>query len=313
MPSSSQLTALLKRILLPSSPWKLPIKNRLGVGIRSFSSLPSSSASQKRWSYFSEDDSETETSLVYNHALKFQRPSTIIYGEHSVNNRPLNLQRPVPSVYKKQPTNSVSLIGTILYQAKRMKTHDRFGVCTLLKVKTSPQSTNTFRILLKMWEEMAEMAMHHLKPNDFVYVSGNLRSYVKADRNGDPRIWYEVIVRELNYVAQHGEKPIIQQGQKLDLQASGEDYSERQRNRLHLWQVFFANPCEWMDFRKSKPNHKHPDFKHVSTGEALWLNPDDPPWIRKQLQFVDSVSAGCSPGDSSSTSFRPLLTNDVTE
>ena len=43
-----------------------------------------------------------------------------------------------------------------------------------------------------MWEEMAEMAMHHLKPNDFVYVSGNLRSYIKADRNGNPRIWYEV-------------------------------------------------------------------------------------------------------------------------
>ncbi|KAL3510480.1 hypothetical protein ACH5RR_029881 [Cinchona calisaya] len=157
-----------------------------------------------------------------------------------------------------------------------------------------------------MWGEMAEISINHLKANDFVYVSGRLGSYVKADKNGNPRISYEVVVKELNYVAQHGENLMHQQHQKLDLQ--GDDYIERQRNRLHLWQVFFANPYEWRDFRMSKKNPKHPDFKNITTGEALWLDHNDPPWIKRQLQFLDSVLAGQSrgDGDTSPTSFSSL-------
>lgn len=34
-----------------------------------------------------------------------------------------------------------------------------------------------------------------------------------------------------------------------------------------------------------------PDFKHKDTGEALWLGPNDPPWIKKQLQLLDSKMA----------------------
>ena len=48
------------------------------------------------------------------------------------------------------------------------------------------------RVLLKMWDEIAEMSRNHVKPNDFVYVRGHLGSYVKADGNGDPRRCYEV-------------------------------------------------------------------------------------------------------------------------
>ncbi|CDP16315.1 unnamed protein product [Coffea canephora] len=293
MPSSSQLTTLLKKIRLSSSPSKLPIKNPLGVEVRvrPFSSLPSSTT-QKRWSYFSEDDSETETSPVYNHALKFQRPSTIIYGGYS------------------QPANSVSLIGTIQLPLKRIQKFDRFGVYTMLNVQACPKSKNTFRIMLKMWDEMAEMSMHHVKPNDFVYIWGNLGSYMKADKNGNPRMFYKVTAKELNYVAQQREKTVHQQVEKVDVQ--GEDYEERLRNRLHLWQVFFANPYEWKDFRNSKAKPNHPDFKNMSTDEALWLRASDPPWIKKQLEFVDSASAGLNlGGHMSSTSFRSLLANDT--
>ena len=146
MPTSSQLTTLLKKIRLSSSPSKLPIKNPVGVEVRArpFSSLPSSTT-QKRWSYFSEDDSETETSPVYNHALKFQRPSTIIYGGNSVNSRPLNLEWPCSSQYQKQPANSVSLIGTIERPLKRIQNFDRYGVHTMLNVQACPKSKNTFR------------------------------------------------------------------------------------------------------------------------------------------------------------------------
>lgn len=66
---------------------------------------------------------------------------------------------------------------------------------------------------------------------------------------------------------------------------------EKQRKRLYLWQVFFANPYEWQDLRKCKVNQNQPDFKHKGSGEALWLRPHDPPWIARQLQLQDSRMA----------------------
>ncbi|KAJ8541062.1 hypothetical protein K7X08_001878 [Anisodus acutangulus] len=67
-----------------------------------------------------------------------------------------------------------------------------------------------------------------------------------------------------------------------------EDELEKYRNRIQLWQIFFASPYEWMDFRKGKVNPKYPDFKHKDTGEALWIRTDDPPWIKRQLDILDS-------------------------
>jgi hypothetical protein len=63
---------------------------------------------------------------------------------------------------------------------------------------------------------------------------------------------------------------------------------ERTRERHILWQIFFANPFEWWDERARKHTPKHPDFKHKSTGEALWIRFDDPPWVKKQLNLYDS-------------------------
>jgi len=69
---------------------------------------------------------------------------------------------------------------------------------------------------------------------------------------------------------------------------------QNNQNRLHLWQVFFANPNEWWDQRKHKLNPNQPDFKHKDTGEALWLSTYDPPWVRRQLQLLDSKMGGVS-------------------
>lgn len=43
-----------------------------------------------------------------------------------------------------------------------------------------------------MWDEMAEMSLQHLKPNDFIYVSGPLGCYTKAHEDGDLRTYYKV-------------------------------------------------------------------------------------------------------------------------
>lgn len=146
--------------------------------------------------------------------------------------------------------------------------------------------------MLKMWEKMAEVSIIHLKPNDLIYVWGDLNSYGRTDNDGKHKIFHEVDVKEINYVSQNAKGPVFEQTKTMDFQ--GEDYRERKRKRLLLWQAFFVNPHEWNDYRKTKHNPKAPDFKHKSTGEALWINPEDPPWISKQLKFIDSVISGHS-------------------
>ena len=73
--------------------------------------------------------------------------------------------------------------------------------------------------------------------------------------------------------------------------------SEGYENCNYLWQVFFTNPYEWRDLRKCKVNPRQPDFTHKDTGEALWLSPNDPPWIKRQLQLLDTQMAEQGQGD----------------
>lgn len=93
---------------------------------------------------------------------------------------------------------------------------------------------------------------------------------------------------------------------------SGESILEKHRKRLHLWQVFFTNPYEWRDLRKSKINPRQPDFKHRSSGEALWLKPCDPPWVMRQLRLQDSRMGGIRLGErlSHRSSLSPLSYDD---
>ncbi|KAJ8538038.1 hypothetical protein K7X08_014578 [Anisodus acutangulus] len=230
----------------------------------------SSSAAEihRPWDFYCDDSSsEGEESAVYQHALKFQRPSTI--KQHQFLH------------------NSVSLIGKIDCPFKKINTtNGSFGLHTLLNVSATSQSRPSFKVMLKMWDEMAEVSMEHLKPKDLVYVSGHLGSYTKADENGKQRMRYEVVVKEINFVT-----PDVQASTSPEIQkkeSEGEDELEKYRNRIQLWQIFFASPYEWMDFRKGKVNPKYPDFKHKDTAEALWLRTDDPPWIKRQLDILDS-------------------------
>ncbi|CAK9178608.1 unnamed protein product [Ilex paraguariensis] len=126
---------------------------------------------QRAWGFFSDDPEGG--SAVYRHVLKFQRPSTI--------------------KYRSQLHNSVSFIGTINRPLTRINIgNGRFGVHTILNVKTYRDYNQSFRVLLKMWDEMAEMSVQHLKPNDLIYVSGHLGSYAMADETEDFRMNYKV-------------------------------------------------------------------------------------------------------------------------
>ncbi|KAE8659081.1 Nbs-lrr resistance protein isoform 1 [Hibiscus syriacus] len=239
---------------------QIPLPNR--------TSFHSSAASNCRLSNHIFDDEGG--SVVYRLALRFQRPTTV--------------------QVKPGSRNRISLIGTVDVPLKVMNTKsDKFGVQTRLIVKNPYDSDRRFKIGLRMWNEMGRICMEHVKPGDFIYVSGLLGSFSQANVDKQLIVYYQVNVTELNFVAQQGQRSNTRKCEELgSKQDVGEAGMGRYNSQQYLWQVFFTSPFEWWDNRKSKKKPSQPDFKHKDTGEALWLNPDDPPWIRKQLELLDS-------------------------
>ncbi|KAL7117119.1 hypothetical protein ACP275_03G051600 [Erythranthe tilingii] len=267
------------------------LKSAASISTRLFSS--SAAPIRRPWAHSSDSNEDSiGESAIYKRALKLQRPTTVQYHQSL--------------------SNSVSLIGAIEFPLKECKSL-KFGVHTLLKVKASTGAFPHFRVMLKFWDELAEMSVQHLKPCDLVYVSGRLGSYTKVDENGKSIPFYEVDVTEVNFVAQHGVQPACQNLVKFEPQVSTEERIQNRRSRLHLWQIFFANPSEWWDRRSRKTNPRAPDFKHKDTGESLWLNESDPPWISKQLQLHDSRSREQSQGENRNawSHLSPLVYDDT--
>ncbi|XP_042507211.1 protein OSB1, mitochondrial [Macadamia integrifolia] len=248
----------------------------------------SSSTAVKSPNFFC--DEPDDGSPVYRHKLMFQRPTTMNWDG--------------------QLYNSVHFIGSVLFPLKRGASTETISAYTLLKVRSFPDSDRTFRILLKMWGKMAELSLQHLRPNDFIYVSGRLNSYTKVDLSGKLRTFYEVIVEELNYVAQSGQYETCKKLEQSEIKEkqlpllSASDWEKKRKDRLYLWQVFFSNPDEWWDNRHGKVNPKAPHFKHKDTGEALWLSSSDPSWVTRQLQLHDSRMGGRRYQDSVSSRSR---------
>ncbi|XP_039139564.1 protein OSB1, mitochondrial-like [Dioscorea cayenensis subsp. rotundata] len=221
------------------------------------------------------------------------------------------LRRPETVSLRHLPLNSCSLIGSV---ARHLKPYgggyQGFGVYTFLDVKPSSlqSSCSSFQILLEFKEKLAEISLKHLKPNDLIYVQGCLTSYEKVDASGSHEIFHKVVVKDLSYITVNTQNKMTQKPEapgENDLardiaDATNENTPSSQfapndekdhRDRLHLWQIFFANPHEWWDNRKRKLYPRAPDFKHKDTKECLWLDPNDPPWVRKQLELYDSKMA----------------------
>ncbi|KAK4390605.1 protein OSB2, chloroplastic, partial [Sesamum angolense] len=209
--------------------------------------------------------------LFSSSAALIRQPCTLFSdGERSVYRRALKFQRPTTVRYQDILPNSVSLIGRVVLPLKACKS-PKVGFHTVLDVKASSGAYPCFSVLLKFWGEMAEISVQHLKLNDLIYVSGRLGSYRKVDANGKLMHKYEVVVTEINFVAQHGLGPVYQSLTNLEPAVSAEDIMQKRRNRLHLWHIFFANPYEWRDNRNCKLNPKAPDFRHKDTGENTQL------------------------------------------
>lgn len=63
---------------------------------------------------------------------------------------------------------------------------------------------------------------------------------------------------------------------------------ELSTKREQPWEDLFANPSHWWDNRFDKLGSAHPDFRHKSTREPLWLNsPHIPSWVHAKLVSDD--------------------------
>ncbi|KAM7266321.1 hypothetical protein ACFE04_004218 [Oxalis oulophora] len=218
------------------------------------------------------------------------RFSTLFRNDVSdVYQQKLMSQRPTVVKWEQHLQNTVSFIGSVDLPLKVMTSkYGIKGAHTFLKVNhLTNHPDNTFRIRIAMWDDLGTMCIKHLKRHDFIYVSGPLESYTKPDHTGNTRLYYSVNVKDLNYVTQSNRHP---SGEISDLSQSsgGEASMENYENNLYLWQIYFTNPYEWWDNRKSKKHPKQPDFKHKDTKEALWIMPNDPPWVKRQLELLDS-------------------------
>uniref|UniRef100_A0ACD5X528 Uncharacterized protein n=1 Tax=Avena sativa TaxID=4498 RepID=A0ACD5X528_AVESA len=211
----------------------------------------------------------------------------------------MSMLRAPPIVRKKaiNSTNSCSLIGRLdaPVRPNNGSSEENPKAYTFLSVmpSSSPSSSSSdFKVTLQLKGDLANVCLKHLKYNDLVYVSGFLNSYGKVSETGERYIYYKIHVMELNYVLDHTKKPMDDKGAASTPSVSTEIVEEtKYRERLRLWQVFFASPYEWWDNRQNKPDVKWPDFKHKDTREVLWLHPDDPPWVRKQLELIDQQTA----------------------
>ncbi|KAJ7542121.1 hypothetical protein O6H91_10G090800 [Diphasiastrum complanatum] len=66
------------------------------------------------------------------------------------------------------------------------------------------------------------------------------------------------------------------------LKASG--YAGRLLSMEQRWKEFFADPSQWWDNRFTKKSSKHPDFKHKSTLESLWVDVWlNPCWVNERM------------------------------
>ncbi|XP_062211802.1 protein OSB4, chloroplastic-like [Phragmites australis] len=205
----------------------------------------------------------------------------------------MSMLRPPSSVRKKGlVSNSCSLIGRLatpvtLYDSSCDEHPEAY---TFLSVSpsssASSSSSSNFWVTLHLKGELANVSLKHLKHNDLVYVSGFLSSYHRVIPSGERYISYKIYVNELNYVIDQNKKPQVDTD-SVNPSSMPSVTENKYIDRLRLWQVFFANPYEWWDNRQSKPYVNCPDFKHKDTREKIWLLPDDPPWVRKQLEVHD--------------------------
>ncbi|KAL0886720.1 hypothetical protein Bca101_010703 [Brassica carinata] len=190
-------------------------------------------------------------------------------GESALYHHARMFRKPLSTSFDFNQSNSMSLMGFVDQPIRVIDTEpDRFGVSTLLRGKDPRDPNRSFRIPLSIWDVMARKCVAHLKPNDFISISGCLVSYDKSSGNENSSLGlrYQIKVSEVNHV-------MAPPSHVLESEIPQKPNSETD---------------DWWDRRRSKKNPRLPDFKHKDTDEALWLSSDTTPvWVTRHLELLD--------------------------
>jgi len=171
---------------------------------------------------------------------------------------------------------------------------------------------------VEFWDSLAEIAGHHLKKGDQVYVTGRLvvDTFMKGEVNQRTA---RVVANNVHFVESNRSATLGSgrassstwtQSRPTQSQSSTgvNKYAEVNAETEKLWNAFFSDPDHWWDNRAKKPSPKSPDFKHKTTNEALWIvSKRTPAWVPLQLQKLeaarqDFIASGGNPNGGRSQS-----------
>ncbi|KAJ6328167.1 hypothetical protein OIU77_009958 [Salix suchowensis] len=289
------------------------IRNLSRFSLQRLAPFSSSSAANPRFSNYSTDEDdldEIDGSAVYRHTLSNQRPSTVEWKPSVVNLvRFIGTVDRSPIIYRTKggrfgcytllhasdPHVSnrwfrilVEMWGEMAKMCiQHVKPNDNIYVSGHLESyfrldrTGNPNSSYKLRLAWKRTETIfAHGKAFFSNPHEW----WDSRKFKKNSKFPD---FKHKISGDALWLKSNDAPWIKTKLQLLDSKTGEHFEAERHKNYLYLWQVFFSSPHEWWDNRENKKNSASPDFKHKDTGEALWLSPNDPPWVKRQIQLLD--------------------------
>jgi len=211
--------------------------------------------------------------------------------------------RPSSIPFSKDIANTVHLIGNVGrdMDIKYLDTGKVVAKTSLAVLRTLKKDDPPSWFEMEFWDSLAEIAGHHLKKGDQVYVTGRLMvdTFMKGDVNQRTA---RVVVSNVHFVEGNrtsaatgtgrGAAPKTQWTQSRSTQAPAgpNKYAEVNAETEKLWNAFFSDPDHWWDNRAKKPSPKSPDFKHKTTNEALWIvSSRTPAWVPLQLEKLEAA------------------------
>ncbi|KQK14078.1 protein OSB1, mitochondrial isoform X1 [Brachypodium distachyon] len=230
------------------------------------------------------------------------------YGEAAAAQpAPPTTPRPDEIPWSKDLSNSVRLIGTVGTDVELRQLPSGASVARG-RIAVWKSATETTWVTLAFWDDLAVMASEHVKQGDRIFVSGRLVSDTVDEGPEKRQVYYKVVVQQLNFIESFQPVRLYESESNQNTQGgkhgyyvdndstsgstenkNGDFLSSSSRSTEALWQAFFANPLDWWDNRQNKKNPRYPDFKHKSTGEALWVDGrNNPNWVISQLAVLDS-------------------------
>ncbi|KAJ7558131.1 hypothetical protein O6H91_04G025600 [Diphasiastrum complanatum] len=166
--------------------------------------------------------------------------------------------RPPVIPFQKDLANYIHLIGHV-GKKPDIKYFDSGKVCARSSMavrKTARLEDAPSWFALEFWDELAEIAAHHLKKGDKIHVAGVV-VVDKFEKDQENVTIVKVVVRDVNYIA-------LQTESYSDKNMSSQD---KKLAKEKLWQEFFENPSEWWDNRVNKvhgsPSPRDQEFNYT--------------------------------------------------